>query len=209
MTDGFVRSHTHTHTTHTVFPLSGVGACVCMFLRDSRLHQLALYHLTPPGTSQTQPREMCMHTGGSTRLESASMELEVLAYSPVSTQVAQCAHIMRSGIQRQLHAMQASMQASGTVQAHCACLFRPPGWPHSISVVYPLTKSAGKVSLTACVDFPAYLQRMLCFILTMVHLMMTMCMCACTCPILPTRKVDLCKATVLLCIARMSSASCV
>ncbi|KAK9794344.1 hypothetical protein WJX73_005949 [Symbiochloris irregularis] len=108
----------------------------------------------PPRTNQNgralAPVIQWQPLAEATTLQTATLELDVLAYAPSHMPLADAAQLLKGGIRRQLQAMQASTLQLGAVQPHCAGQFQLPGWPHCLTVVFPISSqgSEGSEDLT-------------------------------------------------------------
>jgi hypothetical protein len=95
---------------------------------------------------------MAMHgalgtgTGGPVSLDRAVAALDVLCMVPQPTTASSLGDALRAAIRKQLRAMQVVMVAEERVCDVRALHFQPPGWPHAVTIVYPLHSGSGKAS---------------------------------------------------------------
>lgn len=87
--------------------------------------------------------------GGSLSMQQVRLSLNVLMLAPSSLAAASLqGEVVRPAIEAQLeHFRDALCQDNGPLYDQRALHFLPPGWPHPLTVIYPLrADGAGKVS---------------------------------------------------------------
>ncbi|KAL3153417.1 hypothetical protein ABBQ38_011753 [Trebouxia sp. C0009 RCD-2024] len=78
-------------------------------------------------------------TGGACSYAHTTLNLSILCYVPNQLPVSDLlAAIVKPAISRQLDALQHKLVQSGKVQPWTAIQVQPPGWPHCVTLMYPL-----------------------------------------------------------------------
>lgn len=87
--------------------------------------------------------------GGSLPLQQVKLSLDVLMFAPSSLAAASLeTEVVRPAVTAQLERFREALsQDEQPLCDHKALHFQPPGWPHPLTVIYPLrADGAGKVS---------------------------------------------------------------